>query len=195
MLDIGTTNGGAAFECERRGARRVVAVDIADENWFGFATLKRALGSSVEHVQASIYELPELLREQFDVVLFWGVLYHLRHPLLALDNVRRLVRGTVSIETAVSDHELGDARDLPLARFFRTDELAGDSSNWFAPNVAALTDWCRSCGLEPKTVLSWPDPLPARAMVVAEPGDPEWMTLSYEQPLICSVPTHTAAFE
>ena len=113
VLDIGTTNGGAAFECERRGARRVVAVDIADENWFGFATLKRALGSSVEHVQASIYELPEVLGEQFDVVLFWGVLYHLRHPLLALDNVRRLARGTVSIETAVSDHELGDARDLP----------------------------------------------------------------------------------
>ena len=101
VLDIGTTNGGAAFECERRGARRVVAVDIADENWFGFATLKRALGSSVDHVQASIYELPELLGEQFDVVLFWGVLYHLRHPLLALDNVRRLARGTVSIETAV----------------------------------------------------------------------------------------------
>ena len=40
VLDIGTTNGGAAFECERRGARRVVAVDIADENWFGFAALK-----------------------------------------------------------------------------------------------------------------------------------------------------------
>ena len=167
VLDIGTTNGGAAFECERRGARRVVAVDIADENWFGFAALKRALGSSVEHVQGSIYELPELLGEQFDVVLFWGVLYHLRHPLLALDNVRRLACGTVSIETAVSDHELGDHRDLPLARFFRTDELAGDSSNWFAPNVAALTDWCRSCGLPPRNVESWPEPLAARAMVIA----------------------------
>jgi SAM-dependent methyltransferase len=195
VLDIGTTNGGAAFECERRGARRVVAVDIADENWFGFATLKTALGSSVEHMQASIYELPELLREQFDVVLFWGVLYHLRHPLLALDNVRRLARGTVSVETAVSDHELGEHRHLPLARFYRTDELGGDSSNWFAPTVAALTDWCRSCGLEPTRVLSWPEPLPTRAMVVAQPGDPEWARLSYEQPLSCSVPTTTAAFQ
>ena len=194
VLDIGTTNGGAAFECERRGARRVVAVDIADENWFGFATLRRALGSSVEHIQASIYELPELLGEQFDLVLFWGVLYHLRHPLLALDNVRRLAGGTVSIETAVSDHEIGDHRDLPLARFYRTDELGGDSSNWFAPNVAALTDWCRSCGLEPKRVLSWPEPLPTRAMVVASPGEREWTRLSYEQPLSCSVPTTTAAF-
>jgi SAM-dependent methyltransferase len=187
VLDVGTTNGGAAFECERRGARRVVAVDIADENWFGFAALKKALGSSVEHVQASIYQLPELLAEQFDVVLFWGVLYHLRHPLLALDNVRRLACGTVSIETAVSDHELGDHRAVPLARFFRTDELAGDSSNWFAPNLAALTDWCRSCGLPPTRVVSWPEPLAARAIVITSTADPEWPALSYEQPLSCSV--------
>ena len=88
VLDIGTTNGGAAFECERRGAKRVVAVDIADEDWFGFAAIKELLGSRVEHLNSSIYELPELLGEQFDVVMFWGVLYQLRHPLLALDNVR-----------------------------------------------------------------------------------------------------------
>ena len=195
VLDIGTTNGGAAFECERRGARRVVAVDIADDNWFGFAALKQALGSGVEHVQSSIYELPEVLGEQFDVVLFWGVLYHLRHPLLALDNVRRLARGTVSIETAVSDHELGSHPELPLARFYRADELGGDSSNWFAPNVAALTDWCRSCGLEPERVMSWPDPLPSRGMIAARPVDPEWMRLSYEQPLTCRVPSTTATWQ
>ena len=194
VLDIGTTNGGAAFECERRGARRVVAVDIADDNWFGFATIKRALGSSVEHVQASIYQLPEVLGERFDLVLLWGVLYHLRHPLLALDNVRRLAYGSVVIETAVCDHELGEDRDLPLARFYRTDELHGDSSNWFAPNVAALTDWCQSCGLEPEVVLSWPEPLPTRAMVVASPGEPEWTRLSYEQPLSCSIAGTTTAF-
>ncbi len=57
VLDIGTTNGGAAFECERRGAERVVAVDIADADWFGFAVLRDALDSRVEHVQGSIYEL------------------------------------------------------------------------------------------------------------------------------------------
>ena len=114
VLDIGTTNGGAAFECERRGAERVVAVDIADADWFGFAVLRDALNSRVEHVQGSIYELPERLKEQFDLVLFWGVLYHLRHPLLALDNVRRLTRGTASIETAVCDFELDERRDQPL---------------------------------------------------------------------------------
>jgi SAM-dependent methyltransferase len=196
VLDIGTTNGGAAFVCERRGADRVVAVDIADANWFGFATIKEALGSRVEHIQASIYELPELLGEQFDVVMFWGVLYHLRHPLLALDNVRRLTRGTVSIETAVCDHELQEDRKLPVARFYRGDELGADPSNWFAPSVAALTAWCGSAGLEPTRVHAWPEEAPERAVVVASAtaGEPEYLTLSYERPLTCSVTAHGAGF-
>ena len=191
VLDVGTTNGGAAFVCERRGATRVVAVDIADEHWFGFAAIRELLGSTAQHVRASIYELPELLGERFDVVLFWGVLYHVRHPLLALDNVRRLARGVVSVESVVSDHLLPDDCDVPVARFFRGAEFADDSTIWFAPNVAALTDWCRSCGLEPTRVTSWPEPLPHRAMVAATVTEPEWPNLSYEQPLSCSMPPVT----
>lgn len=187
VLDLAARNGGAAFECERRGARRVVAVDVADENWFGFAALRDALGSRAEHVQASVYEVPEVLDEQFDVVLFWGLLYQLRHPLLALDSARRVSRGVVSVETAICDFELQDQRDLPLTRFFRGGELAGDASNWFAPNVAALTDWCRSCGLEPTSVRSWPDAAPSRAMVVASVAEPEYPGLSLERPLRCSL--------
>jgi SAM-dependent methyltransferase len=191
VLDIGTTNGGAAFVCERRGASRVVAVDIADEDWFGFAAMREFLGSSAQHVRASIYELPQLLDEQFDVVLFWGVLYHLRHPLLALDNVRLLARGAVSVETAVAGDLLGEGPDVPLARYFRGAEYAQDSSVWFVPSIAALTDWCRSCGLEPTSVRSWPDPLPSRAMVTALAAYPEWPGLCYEEPLTCSMPPLT----
>ena len=191
VLDIGTTNGGAAFECERRGASRVVAVDIAHDRWFGFAAIRDLLGSAVHHVRASIYELPELLDEQFDVVLFWGVLYHLRHPLLALDNVRRLSRGVVSIETAVADNLPTENPDLSVARFFRDAEFADDSTIWFVPTVAALTDWCGSCGLQPTSVRSWPEPRPSRAMVVTSATEPEWPKLSYEQPLSCSMPPLT----
>lgn len=195
VLDIGTTNGGAAFECERRGAARVVAVDIADDKWFGFAAIKEMLGSRAEHIQANIYELPELLRDEFDFVLFWGVLYHLRHPLLALDNVRRLARGHVSIESAVADHELTEScRDRAVARFYRRDELAGDSSNWFAPTVVALAEWCRSCGLDPIHVESWPSTAPTRAIIVASPVEPEYLELSYERPLTSSVAGHGAHF-
>ena len=106
VLDIGATNGGVAFELERRGAGRVVAVDIYSADWFGLEQLKALLNSRVEYLCASVYELPAKLDEQFDIVAFCGVLYHLRHPLLALDVVRALTRGRALIETAVCDRSL-----------------------------------------------------------------------------------------
>jgi tRNA (mo5U34)-methyltransferase len=189
VLDIGTTNGGAAFTLERRGATRIVATDIVDSMHFGFDAIHAALGSSVEFRQLSVYELSRVLDEQFDYVVFWGVLYHLRHPLLALDNVRAVTARTAYVETAVCEAELPDHADVALARFYRRDELNGDSSNWFTPNVRSLLDWCGSCGLEPDAVSSWPPEAPSRAMVrtSAVAGPPEYQTVSYERPLLSSV--------
>jgi tRNA (mo5U34)-methyltransferase len=189
VLDIGTTNGGTAFTLERRGATRVLATDIVDSMHFGFDAIREALDSRVEFRQLSVYELSRTVAEQFDFVVFWGVLYHLRHPLLALDNVRLMTKTTAYVETAVCDHELPADAELAVARFYRRDELGGDSSNWFAPNVRGLVEWCQSCGLEPSNVSSWPDPSPTRAMVIARaaPGVPEYQTLSYERPLSTSV--------
>jgi tRNA (mo5U34)-methyltransferase len=189
VLDIGTTNGGAAFTLERRGASRVLAIDIVDSMHFGFDAIRAALGSNVEFQKVSVYELPRAVREQFDYVIFWGVLYHLRHPLLALDNVRSVTTGIAYIETAVCDAELSERDQTPLIRFYRRDELGSDSSNWFTPNICALLDWCGSCGLRPTSVESWPQPAPTRAMVTAAAvrGAPEYQKVSYERPLVCSV--------
>jgi tRNA (mo5U34)-methyltransferase len=185
VLDIGTTNGGVAFELERRGAGRVVAVDILDADAFGFNAIRDLLGSRAEHLQASVYELPEILGEQFDIVLFMGVLYHLRHPLLALDNVRRLTRRHAYIESAICDAELPDAAGTAVARFYRRRELGDDPTNWFAPTMTALEQWCASCGLDPVHTASWPPGAPSRAMISARPteGEPEWQRISYELPL------------
>lgn len=179
VLDVGTTNGAMAFEMERRGARRVVAVDIVDDNVFGFGQIRRLLGSSAEFVRANIYELPETLGgERFDLVLFWGVLYHLRHPLLALDRLRTLIRGIGYIETQVSDHSL-TSPDHSQVQFLRGDALGGDPSNWFVPTIRALLDMCSSCGLEPTLLAAWPEDGPERAMVrvVPTPEDPEYLRL------------------
>ncbi len=185
VLDIGANNGGLAFELERRGAERVVTVDIYTEDWFGFDKLKELLGSRVEYMRASIYELPAKLTEQFDIVAFCGVLYHLRHPLLALDALRALTRGQALIETAVCDRFLGKSASFPLVHYHRLDDLGGDGSNWFEPSVSALTDWCRSCGLEPLAVRSWPPGAPGRCMVTVAPTttEPEYLGMSYELPL------------
>ena len=188
-IDLGTTNGGAAFELERRGAERVVAVDVKPPDHYGFASLRDFLGSGVEWVQASVYEVGSVLDEQFDLVLCFGVLYHLRHPLLALDNVRALLGGEALIETAVLDARLPDLRAEPLAGFFRGPEFHADSSNWFAPTTAALLDWCRSSGLDPDLLATWPRPAPERAIVGVRrtPGEPEWRALSYELPVTARV--------
>ena len=186
VLDIGTSNGGAAFLMERWGAERVVAVDIYAPDWFGFDRLSRFLGSNVEYLQGSVYDLERLVGgDHFDHVLFWGVLYHLRHPLLALDQVRSVLApgGVVDIETAISDDFLGEHADLPVARFYRRDELAQDGSNWFSPTVACLEDWCVSAGLEPEKVEVWGEGEGKRALAVCRATEPEYPSLSYEVPL------------
>jgi tRNA (mo5U34)-methyltransferase len=189
VLDIGTTNAGAAFEAERRGAARVVAIDIYPPEQFGVTALIDFLGSKVEFVQSTVYEISARFPEPFDLVIFWGVLYHLRHPLLALDNVRAVTAGEASLETAVCDWDLPRRqRGKPLTRFYRRDELSQDSSNWFAPTVAALEDWCGSAGFESERIAAWPTRRPRRAMLRLRPtsGPPEYEELSYERPLRCT---------
>jgi tRNA (mo5U34)-methyltransferase len=186
VLDIGTSNGGAAFLMERWGAERVVAIDIYPADWFGFDRLSQFLGSKVEYLQGSVYDLERVVGgERFDYVLFWGVLYHLRHPMLALDQVRSVMasHGRVDIETAISDDFLGDHAELPVARFYRRDELAKDGSNWFSPTVACFEDWCVSSGLEPAKVEVWGEGEGKRALAVCSATDPEYFELSYEVPL------------
>jgi tRNA (mo5U34)-methyltransferase len=184
-IDIGTTNGAAAFELERHGAERVVAVDVKSPEHYGFTALRDFLGSEAEWRQASVYEVGSVLGETFDLVLCLGVLYHLRHPLLALDQIRALTGGEALIETAVLDAEMPELSGQPVARFYRGGELHGDSSNWFVPTVAGLIDWCESCGLHCEPVATWPPEAPERAMLRARPsaGEPEWRSLSYELPV------------
>ena len=190
VLDIGTTNGGLAFAVERRKAARVVAVDIFPPSWFGFDRLSAFLGSRVEFVQASVYELPMLMREKFDIVCFLGVIYHLRHPFLGLDAVRALTGDVAFIESEVLDDKLPGQRHLPIAYFYRRDELAGDSSNWFAPTITALLEWCGSCGFDAELLDAMPSDVPRRALVRARPTSqpPEYLALSYERPIQVTVP-------
>jgi tRNA (mo5U34)-methyltransferase len=188
VLDIGTFNGGLAFTLERLGAARVVALDVYPPDVLGFSQVKEFLGSDVEFVQASVYDLRASLGdERFDLVFYWGVIYHLRHPLLSLDNLRRVLRdgGKAYVESAVSDGELGDLASLPVARFYRRDELGADSTNWFAPSICCLQEWCASSGLRPLATATWPESEPTRAMVTVErsPGMPEFTENSSEVPM------------
>ena len=93
VLDIGAWDGFFSFECERRGASRVVAADYFSwhgSGWgtkAGFTLARDVLGSKVEDVDIDVMDLTPERVGTFDLVLFLGVLYHLRHPLLALERV------------------------------------------------------------------------------------------------------------
>jgi hypothetical protein len=117
----------------------------------------------------------------FDVVLFCGVLYHLRYPLLGLDNVRRVCRGEVYLETYVSDPELvatlGDAASsLPIWQFYRGAELSNDESNWFGPTACAVVQALESAGFSVEHATTR---LPKRAAFRAsvKVGYPEFLTM------------------
>jgi tRNA (mo5U34)-methyltransferase len=161
-LDIGCNAGFYSFELARRGAD-VLAVDV-DEHYLRqarWAADELELSEQVEFRRCGVYELGELGESGFDVVLFLGVLYHLRHPLLALDIVSELVTGTLVVQTLTmpGDERLDTPLDLSIddreeltrpgwpAMAFVEHELAGDPTNWWAPNAACVEAMLRSCGL------------------------------------------------
>src|SRR6266566_7945684 len=91
VLDIGCSDGFFSFEAEKRGAE-VLAIDFVPETYTGFATARRILGSRVAYQMDNVYNLSPERHGVFDVVLFLGVLYHLRKPLAALDAIRSVMK-------------------------------------------------------------------------------------------------------
>jgi tRNA (mo5U34)-methyltransferase len=193
VLDIGAWDGFFSFEAERRGARRVVALDLHPPDRYGFAVAKRLLNSRVEYVQGSVYEISPETLGTFDVVLFLGVLYHLRYPLLALDRIWSVTGQYMLLETHCIDRHfiLADGQVVPLAdvdprleevplfRFYRHDELTpGDFSNWFGLNQKALEEALASAGFEPQFLAAWGDRVAYKAVKV--PGIPESRRMTYE---------------
>ncbi|QDU87537.1 tRNA (mo5U34)-methyltransferase [Pirellulimonas nuda] len=171
VLDVGAWNGCFSFECERRGAREVVAMSLEDPEETGFNRLKHALDSDVQYLTGSVYTLSPEQLGTFDVVLFLGVLYHLRYPLLAIDRLRGVSAGDVYVETHVVDNHkwlrgpwakltqlVGGStlRATPLWRQYREFELhKDDQSNWFGPNVSAVVEAFDSAGFKTSHTGSW----------------------------------------
>ena len=160
VLDIGCNGGFYAIEMKRRGAERVVAVD-ADADYLAQASFAaKVAGVEIEFRQLSVYDMGRI-GERFDIVLFLGVFYHLRHPLLALDLIHEHVAGDLlvfqSMQRGSDEIEPVDA-DYPFfaaAKFdrpgypklhFIEHNYAGDPTNWWVPNRAAVEAMLRSAG-------------------------------------------------
>jgi tRNA (mo5U34)-methyltransferase len=141
VLDIGAWDGWFSFEMERRGAT-VVAVDSIRQD--KFLEAKRLLNSKAEYIVADVCQLRPRDIGYFDIVLFFGVLYHLKHPLLALERVCELTTDMACIESLVIDDPPSSA--IPIMEFYEGTELGGQFDNWVGPNTACLLAFCRTAG-------------------------------------------------
>jgi tRNA (mo5U34)-methyltransferase len=186
VLDVGAWHGCFSFECERRGAKEVVALSLEDPEAVGFNRLKQVLRSKVRYVKGSTYTMSPEELGTFDVVLFFGVLYHLRYPLLAIDRLRSVCGGDFYVETYVTGNRrylrrpigilgklLGIESALhstPLWRQYGAFELTtNDQSNWFGPNVAGVIEAFESAGFAIEHTQSWRDRAGFRGKAVAVP--------------------------
>ena len=141
VLDIGAWDGWFTFEMERRGAS-VVAIDANPGT--RFLKAKALTGSKAEYRILDVIDLSPDTLGTFDIVLFFGVLYHLKHPLLALEKVCAMSTDLVLVESYVSDNDASDP--IPRMEFYEHLELCGQFDNWVGPNVACLLAWCRTAG-------------------------------------------------
>ena len=172
VLDIGCNAGFYTIEMKRRGAARVLGID-SDARYLAQARLAtEVLGlDGVEFAQLSVYDVAAL-GERFDLVIFMGVLYHLRHPLLALDLIREHVAGDLMLFQTLqqgSPDVLEVPRDHPFflpgtvqpppyfddpgypRLHFIEHEFASDWTNWWAPNAACSQAMLRSAGFTVQT--------------------------------------------
>jgi tRNA (mo5U34)-methyltransferase len=162
VLDIGCNAGFYSIEMKRRGADRVVGIDF-DEAYLAQARFAAEIADcEIEFRQLSVYDVGSL-GQTFDIVLFMGVLYHLRHPLLALDLIRQHVAGDMMVFQSM---QRGSGEVLPLEEnyHFWTRDLfervafpklhfiercyADDPTNWWIPNRACTEAMLRSAGFE-----------------------------------------------
>jgi tRNA (mo5U34)-methyltransferase len=160
VLDIGCNAGFYSMEMKRRGAARVLGIDCSETYLAQARFAAEVCELEIEFRNLSVYDVPAL-GERFDVVLFMGVLYHLRHPLLALDLIHEHVagdllvfqamqRGADTVDTLATDYDfkeksIFDSAGYPKLHFVE-HSFSHDPTNWWIPNRACVEAMLRSSG-------------------------------------------------
>ena len=160
VLDIGCNGGFYSIEMKRRGAARVLGLDTDDDYLAQARFAAEVSGLDIEFRRLSVYDVGSL-SEKFDLVIFMGVLYHLRHPLLALDLIREHVAGDTLVfqsmqrgskaEAAIAENypftetALFDRPEYPKLHFIE-QRYSDDPTNWWVPNRACAEAMLRASG-------------------------------------------------
>lgn len=162
VLDIGCNGGFYSLEMKRRGAKKVLAIDTEELYLAQAAFAAELSGMDIHFQKLSVYDVGQL-GEKFDLVLFMGVFYHLRHPLLALDLIREHVvkdlfvfqsmqRGSDAIEPLDDDYPFTNEDIFHKPGFpclyFIEKKYSDDPTNWWIPNRACAEALLRSAGFD-----------------------------------------------
>jgi tRNA (mo5U34)-methyltransferase len=164
VLDIGCNAGFYSFEMKRRGAERVLGIDHDDRYLEQARFAADVLGhQGIEFRKLEVWDVGSL-GERFDLVIFMGVLYHLRHPLLALDLIREHAARDLMLFQSLQGGPSGDFQPAADYEFFSgkaaltepgwpkmqfiEHRYAGDPTNWWVPNEACSAAMLRSAGFD-----------------------------------------------
>ena len=150
VLDVGPAEGFFSFEAERRGAREVIAIDSSPDALRRFQLCKIALGSKVNAYLTNVYDLNVRAFGTFNIVFFFGVLYHLRNPILALEKIFSVCCGSLLFQSHTND---SDVDKQAAADFYPRGITSGppDNPSWdpatfWVPNGACCRDMLAHVG-------------------------------------------------
>ncbi len=163
VLDVAANDGFWSFWAEQQGAADVLATDvecIEDYDWgyagppagfmegkrsdLVFHYLHRMFTSKVRREALSVYDHDPAEVVCRDLVFCYGLIYHLRHPLLAIDALRRVCKGACIIET----HALLCSEPAPLMAFYEDDVCQAAPTNWCGPTTSCMVHWMKSAGFD-----------------------------------------------
>jgi tRNA (mo5U34)-methyltransferase len=159
LLDVGCNAGFYAFEAKRRGAERVLGVDGQRQHVRQGLFVRKVLGLDVEFLRVNVYDVAPNTVGLFDITLALGLLYHLKHPMLALENLYKITTELLVIETAIMPpeqtrasfmHPLGD-HQMFLHNLAFVENPSGAKEqvfNWFLPGIDALKAMLRTTGFD-----------------------------------------------
>ena len=151
ILDVGKADGYYSFLCEHRGAKKIVATDFSPDLFPGFSTTQKILNSKVEYRNLLVQYL-EKIGENFDIVLFLGVYYHLSNPILALEKIFKFVTDHVIFSGPILNS------DDPLMAYYGPLELhPNDDSNWWVASPSCIIQCAKRIGFTSATMISSKD--------------------------------------
>ncbi len=151
VLDVGCWDGNYCIYASKRGAKSVLGIDVdpwSNTEWktkFDYVVKKSGV-TNVSRQNLSVYDV----KKKYDIVLFMGVLYHLKHPLLALEVLRDVTKERIVVETHVAGNDI----PYPCMKFYPDKELNNDPTNFWSPNIQCTKDMMSVAGFKNIKMLS-----------------------------------------